>query len=122
MSTVPIISPWVFYWLGIVDSLSWFVVTLGIIVALVSLTMFFIELDATDEISKRSVAGIAGGILCILLGVFIPSRETLIQMAIASQATPDNIQTITTIAKEIKDEAKGDVMDILNTIVKEEEK
>ena len=91
----PIINPWFIYLLFVLGNLCAVLALLGGVGAfLMAIATFFgfIE-DLFDDTSfktwyKRGLVVLA---IVWILGVFIPSRETIIQMYVAKMITPDNV-------------------------------
>lgn len=93
----PIINPWVFYLIGVVDKLhTGLLVFMAMCVcAFVFNGIEYIELDETEEEQARYVknAKIAG-VLFLVAGfasIFVPDETVLYKMLTASYLTPDNI-------------------------------
>ena len=102
-----IINPSWFYWLGVVESMRYFMVAAFIVsIAVVVVSAIIIPMnismirefpDMSDDERKTvqfftKALKIAIGVLVIsgLVLVFVPSKETLIEMMIAKQATYEN--------------------------------
>lgn len=102
-----IINPSWFYWLGVVESMHHFMVAAFIVsIAVVVVSAIIIPMnismirefpDMSDDERKTvqfftKALKIAIGVLAIsgLVLVFVPSKETLIEMMIAKQATYEN--------------------------------
>lgn len=102
-----IINPSWFYWLGVVESMRHFMVAsfiVSIVVVVVSAIIIPMNVsmirefpDMSDDERKTvqfftKALKIAIGVLVIsgLVLVFVPSKETLIEMMIAKQATYEN--------------------------------
>lgn len=102
-----IINPSWFYWLGVVESMRHFmiaafiisiaVIIVAIIIVPVDIRMIHEFPDMSDDERKTvqfftKALKIAIGVLVIsgLVLVFVPSKETLIEMMIAKQATYEN--------------------------------
>ena len=102
-----IINPSWFYWLGVVESMRHFMVAAFIVsIAVVVVSAIIIPMnismirefpDFSDDERKTvqfftKALKIAIGVLVIsgLVLVFVPSKETLIEMMIAKQATYEN--------------------------------
>lgn len=102
-----IINPSWFYWLGVVESMRHFMVAAFIVsIAVVVVSAIIIPMnismirefpDMSDDERKTvqfftKALKIAIGVLAIsgLVLVFVPSKETLIEMMIAKQATYEN--------------------------------
>ena len=102
-----IINPSWFYWLGVVESMRHFMVAafiVSIVVVVVSAIIIPMNIsmirefpDTSDDERKTAqfftkALKIAIGVLAIsgLVLVFVPSKETLIEMMIATQATYEN--------------------------------
>ena len=124
----PIVSPWLIYLISVINSIRVFAFLLGLIFGLPLLICFVsdyfnsvnvdiltpYQLDNYEELKKRNSKQIKKYfILCltfILVGLLIPSKETLITMLIANTITPDNIN----MSNEL---IKHNVQDYVNIIV-----
>ena len=124
----PIISPWLIYLISVINSIRIFAFILGLSFS-IPLLIYFVsdffnyinenilfsyQLDEYEELKKRNAKQIKKYfILCltfILVGLLIPSKETLITMLIANVITPDNIN----MSNEL---IKHNVQDYVNIIV-----
>lgn len=124
----PIISPWLIYLISVINSIRIFAFILGLVFS-IPLLIYFVsdffnyinedilfpyQLDEYEELKKRNSKQIKKYfILCltfILIGLLIPSKETLITMLIANVITPDNIN----ISNEL---IKHNIQDYVNIIV-----
>lgn len=102
-----IINPSWFYWLGVVESMRHFMVAALIIsIALIIVSLIIIPVninmirefpDMSDDerktvqfFTKALKIAIAALIISGLILMFVPSKETLIEMMIAKQATYEN--------------------------------
>ena len=124
----PIVSPWLIYLISVINSIRIFAFLLGLIFGLPLLICFVsdyfnsvnvdiltpYQLNKYEELKKRNAKQIKKYfILCltfILVGLLIPSKETLITMLIANVITPDNIN----MSNEL---IKHNVQDYVNIIV-----
>lgn len=118
----PIVNPWLIYLASIVENLRTFFGTISFIVLVLDVIIImgiFIEGDdAIDvfynqeekKIKSISKLLIALSIICPLLSVFIPTKETIIAMYIANIVTPDNLN----IANEIFKNNLKDYIDIIS--------
>ena len=118
----PIVNPWLIYLASIVENLRTFFGTISFIVLVLDVIIImgiFIEgNDAIDvfynqeekKIKSISKLLIALSIICPLLSVFIPTKETIIAMYIANIITPDNLN----IANEIFKSNLKDYIDIIS--------
>lgn len=100
----PIISPWLVYALSLVNPLILILAVVSIL-AVTVLVIIYTDYSFYDDRSSNEVKVIwAVFIISALLGIFIPSKNTLITMYIANHVTPDNIsnaqEIITTIIKQ----------------------
>lgn len=97
-----IINPSWFYWISVADTLKWasivFLITscVAFIVCLIVSGSFldYYGKDDKDYLKAKKAMNISAIVLIVssLFLVFIPSRNTLIEMMIAKQATYDNAQ------------------------------
>lgn len=118
----PIISPWLIYFISIIENLHSFFEAVTFIVIVIDIIIAmdaFIESDDViavfynrkeNKIKPFIKLLIALSIICPLLIVFIPSKETIITMYIANMITPDNLN----FANEIFKSNLKDYMDIIS--------
>lgn len=124
----PIVSPWLIYFISIINSIRIFAFLLGLIFGLPLLICFIsdyfnsininiltpYQLDEYEEIKAKNSKEIKKyfilTITFILIGLLIPSKETLITMLIANTITPDNIN----MSNEL---IKHNIQDYVNIIV-----
>lgn len=96
----PIISPWVFYLISVVDKLhTGLLVFMAIcVVVFVFEGMEYMEFDVPEEEQARYVktATIAGVLFLVagIVEIFIPDETVLYKMLTASCVTPDNIGAV----------------------------
>lgn len=124
----PIVNPWLIYLISVINSIRIFAFILGLVFS-IPLLIYFVsdffnyinedilfpyQLDEYEELKKRNSKQIKKYfILCltfILVGLLIPSKETLITMLIANVITPDNIN----MSNEL---IKHNIQDYVNIIV-----
>lgn len=114
-----VISPWFFYWVNVVDIIYGWFTAIAVLFGIISIIFLIIGLvnkyDAYDEkdlkrgesFLKNTKKTLIGFIIFILLSIFIPSKTTLIQMAIAKNITYSNLDKagdkIKTNAKDLVD-------------------
>lgn len=93
-----IINPSWFYWISVVESIQILAIFAAIILGIGWVLIFF-SYTIDGEGKKRTLVLMALLIVSlVLIAIFIPSKETLIQMKIAEFATYDNAKiTIDTI-------------------------
>ena len=104
-----IINPWVFYLLGLVDSIgiacAVFLFLFGIIFGVYA-TIWFFEFSEDEEyptpsqIFKKWKVPL---ILSIVFLVFTPSTDTIYKMMIASQVTTENVNTAKETIQDVAD-------------------
>jgi hypothetical protein len=124
----PIINPWIFYFIGFVDpfikvinAFGWIASFLGAI----SLGLSFLPPDFWDnaELAKNNLRRLTKflwvGVPLLLMSVVIPSSNTICKMMVANQITPKNIEIIMKSGKDIKDELKKDIFDLINEVNKD---
>ena len=118
----PIVNPWLIYLVSIVEHLrnlfgaiNFIVLTLDIFIVMGT----FIESDDAIAVfynrEEKKIKPfikllIALTIICPLLVIFIPSKETIIAMYIANMITPDNLN----FANEVFKNNLKDYMDIIS--------
>lgn len=96
----PLINPWVFYYIEVLDRLSTGIaVGMFACVAVVTVSgMDYYGFDVTETTKRRCVKMIkAAVVLFFLFGsvqILIPDKKTMYQMLAASYVTENNIQTV----------------------------
>ena len=123
----PIISPWIVYFLSVLDNVK--IICAGIfILGLIGVTAVLLVLywmnDTTygkeEEAAKKAFSGIRPYFIAysIFLGVicFIPSKTTVYQMIVAKELTPDKISTITQTVGDTAEDVADYVVDIITRV------
>nr|DAQ41279.1 MAG TPA: hypothetical protein [Caudoviricetes sp.] len=93
----PIISPWVFYLIDVVDKLhTGLLVFMAICVGVFVLAgMVYMDFCSTEKQKEQSLkTGTIAGALFLVAGIvniFVPDETVLYKMLTASYVTPDNI-------------------------------
>ena len=122
----PIISPWIIYLIGMVDTCNELMMAVAVVGTLlagvsVGVTMF----DGNGDIRKgaRGVANwlVPIAVTAIMLTVLIPSRNTIIAMYTASVVTKDSVAGAVEAGTDLKDVIKGDIIDIIQALDEGEE-
>ena len=118
----PLISPWVFYLLGLLDPLNMvFIMTTGLL-AIASVMTCIDKIDCENKAdayankdndgyykkqahraSRRFYVVFISSIICMFFAIFIPTKTTVIQMIVASKVTPANINTAADIGEKTVD-------------------
>lgn len=117
----PIVSPWLIYFVSIIENLHSFFEAVTFIVMATDIIIMGAFIESDDAIAvfynrkEKKIKPfikllIALSIICPLLIVFIPSKETIITMYIANMITPDNLN----LANEIFKSNLKDYMDIIS--------
>lgn len=123
----PIISPWLIYFLSVLDGINLVgagIFILGLIGIPVSLFIIYCFNDnypggETDAV-KKAFSSVKPYIIAyaIFVGVacFIPTKTTVYQMIVAKELTPDNISTITQAAGDTAEDVADYVVDIITRV------
>ena len=102
----PIINPWIFYVINVVCNLHFITGLLGTLSfgAIIVLVIYWVftsdnKWDESAKENKKLAAKWAKrlGVFFIVdtaIGIFIPSKETMITMLVSNYVTPDNIQIV----------------------------
>lgn len=118
----PIVNPWLIYFASIVEQLRTFFNAITYIVVVLDIIIVmgtFVESDDAIAVfynrEEKKIKPfikllIALTIICPLLVIFIPSKETIIAMYIANMVTPDNLN----IANEVFKNNLKDYADIIS--------
>lgn len=117
----PIVNPWLIYFVSIIENLRGFFEAVTFIVLVTDILIVmgtFIESDDAIAVfynrEEKKIKPfikllIALTIICPLLVIFIPSKETIITMYIANMITPDNLN----LANEVFKSNLKDYLDII---------
>lgn len=119
----PIINPWIFYWMSVVDNLRSLLAFIGAVTFTITLWLcldWIVEFCSNrcknDSAKIQKIKSIACiGLVCSLLFTFIPSEKTLTRMIVASYVTPQNIEIM-------QGEANKSVDYLINKIIETGEK
>ena len=108
-----IINPWFFYLISIVNSVGVISIMVCILGSIVSLVLGAVWSDCDKDIQKqKDLIGICKkylrvsivvSALSLLVFVFTPGKETMIQMAVASKVTYTNLKAVKKEAKDLVD-------------------
>ena len=105
-----LINPSWFYWVNVADSLRGLFIVFTILSGVVILVSFLFLIEDLVEFKHQKKILIIGGILaliCILGIIFMPAKETLIEIEVARLATKDNINWTVESVKGIIDYVIG---------------
>lgn len=99
-----IIDPSWVYWMSVADAVKFFAIIAG--ASGIILMGIFIPISIADEcewskMKKWAIPCCAVSAALILIGIFIPSQETLIGMKAAELATKENIELTAQQLKEL---------------------
>lgn len=110
-----IINPWVFYWIGIVDSIRTLLIAILIVLMIGGAIMFMCTMSDVDDhgFKDKNVAkevelcikvAIATFVVAVLVCV-VPSEDTCYKMLAADMFTQDNINNATEYVTDVIDYA-----------------
>jgi len=106
-----IVNPMMFYWMQVSDELRGLLFIFGILLGIALITSTIITIvnceyndDEQNRRSKKLIKTFAiSTVICVMVGVFVPAKETLIEMSIAKMATVENAQIAIETIKEAAD-------------------
>lgn len=102
----PIINPWLFYLVDVIDSFRFTIFLLLILFTLIFGVHAIIE-NNNEEDEVKAIKAIKKMSIVVTLGLtisaFIPSKKTCYKMMIASQVTDNNIQKAEDVIKDSVD-------------------
>lgn len=104
----PVISPWIIYALNVYDKIYLTCRTLmmcGFIIA--PLLALFGSMEEEEYMKKYAKITAIVAVVCAIVLIIFPSKDTLIAMLAASYITPDNIATV-----------QGNIVDFVKQIIK----
>lgn len=110
---MPIINPFTIYWLGVVDTLKPILI---IALSLSALTCLITSLATTIETGeslklckKWAKISFVAMLILIVADIFIPSKQTLIQMLVAQNITVDRVDVV----KEVVERVYNDILNVV---------
>lgn len=103
-----IINPAWFYWVNIADGIKIIMSLLAVVSLVATFISTLISLDDTDTDTSKNFEKMAlkmfiVAMVCIIISLFIPSKETLIEMQIAKYATWENAEWTVDAIKDLAD-------------------
>lgn len=123
----PIISPWFFYLISVVDGLLCFL-CLGCIIFFIVAAFWGMastdcyDRDEKNELIKTSKRSFLVGIILAVLLVLTPNSQTITKMAIAQQLTPNNIKATGELTTEVIKNSVDFINDKVIEIIREVKK
>jgi len=133
----PIVSPWFIYFLGVIDSINAVLAFVAIISGLATLGFIIgtmvMKAEAEGEYGDkddkkweeywRKLRKICLPIFLItlMLGIAIPSKNTLIAMYVTGFVTTDNVTKAIEAGGNFKDGVKKDIIEIIEAMKGEQE-
>ena len=102
----PIINPWIFYFAEVACIFKMFNIVLCILIFCIGVIYIASKNDENIEFKdykKVFYKFLVSFIITFLIGVFIPSKDTIYCMAIAQKITPANIQVVEETGKDFVD-------------------
>lgn len=110
-----IISPWVFYWISIVDSIRALLIAILIMLMIVGAIMFMCTISDADDYGFKDKNVAEEVKLCIKVAIatfvvavlvcMVPSEDTCYKMLAADMFTQDNINNATEYVTDVIDYA-----------------
>ena len=104
-----IINPWLFYLIGVADSLSTFFITLGVTLLLGCVVSIIILISCNysekyeEESLKKLFKSAIAGVVFLLIAILIPPKDVSYQILAASLATRENIEYVAETGKDLVD-------------------
>ena len=123
----PIVSPIFIYLLGVVNTVN-FLLAIVFIAALIGIAVFWItwaiitaegDKDEEDEAhrwGKLAKKATIIALICALIGIVVPSKNTLIGMYVAKNITVDNIEKAIEAGNSVREVIKQDVFELIEKL------
>ena len=109
----PIISPWFFYFAEMLDLLQFFLF-ISVFGGVVGNLFFLSHLHDNQYPMRKCIPGFVIVFLALIMFILCPGTKTAYKMAAASYATTDNISSVVSNGRLLKEELKKDIIDIIN--------
>ena len=111
-----IINSWWFYWIDILDKMQIFCIFIGVLGAIASVAYQFYLNDTFDPIPKTgTIFAVICGVV-FMIGMFIPSQETMYKMMVAQMATRQNVSMATDGARELIEFFTEEIVEIVDKV------
>ena len=123
----PIVNPVFIYLLGVVDTVN-FLLAIVFIAALIGIAIFGImwtvvtvegdedEEDEAHRWGKLAKKATIVALICGLIGIVVPSKNTLIGMYVAENITMDNIEKAIKTGNSVREVIKQDVFELIEKL------
>ena len=100
-----IVDPSWVYWIGIAEAAKIISLVVGGLLWIICLIAvpIFVDDGEWEDVKKWAMPFIAVAFVLVIIGVFIPSKQTLITMKVAELATKENVTLTANQLKEIVD-------------------
>ena len=102
-----IINPAWFYWVSVVDAIKaiMFIIAAILLIGVgIALFISMIDVDFDEDANKKTMLKVAiVGIACLIIAIFIPSKQILIEMQIAKYTTWENAEWTVDAIKDTVD-------------------
>ncbi len=102
-----IINPAWFYWVSVVDGIKaiMFIIAAILLIGIgIVFLLSMIDVDFSEDINRKTILKVAiAGVACLVIAIFIPSKEILIEMQIAKYATWENAEWTVDAIKDAVD-------------------
>lgn len=122
----PVVSPWFIYWLGMIDSIGG-VFRVSLFLGILSTVIYHIGHTMTIGYESDHKLWVEGwgkkrylGYVLLAIGlpcaIFMPTKDTVLKMYVASYVTPDNLNIVKGASYNLKEQIKSDVIEILEAV------
>ena len=126
----PIISPWFFYALSILETLYIFCKVYQILFATLGMTILIFCIIITIEngieeclrYAAMSKPYVIGATIVLFMTIFVPNSTTVIKMQIANIVTPKNIEYLGETSEKVFDNIVDKIVESANKISEKEDK
>ena len=97
-----IINPSFFYWANVVNALIAVMIIVSI-AGIIASVLWIVSLWEDEKKTKKAIVTLVIAILVGVTAIFIPSKEAMIEMEIARNATKSNVMEMKKDVKDIAD-------------------
>lgn len=100
----PIINPWLFYLTDVLSGIKWLLIVffaLALFLYLLAFCFYFLDMSELPDWFK--LKNIVFLVIPIIIGLLIPTENTVYKMLIASYTTPNNIEYVKETGKDLVD-------------------
>ncbi len=120
----PIINPWLFYLMSIVDSVKLLSILVTVVIGAILLVWGIRYYSDYEDIPPIKTCTCFGSLFLffLMLSVFVPTESTVMKMIICKNITYERTEKALKVGKELHGTLKQDIIEIIQEVAKATDK